>query len=297
MMKSETKLKLGLGVVLALFILAAAYVIYGMAKDLRARGVSHFMAEPAAAYESEEAIGEALARYHSGAAPARLLAAPPSDAVILVFDGLPPKTDTQRLLSVLRANHVKAFFFVEGENAAMEANLIRKIKREGHTVGNFTFYGQGAAGKLSLEKFMKEAVWTQTALTDILGSAPRYMRAPRTTVTPELLLRAGAASITVYVDTPHVFVPGQMKTEADVRNFAAGLNGGTILAVESGHPVIGGPRKPKVQTGKNGPIEHKPTVKDSAYTSPSEEVTMSEKVEILLQELSAKGLRIVGEKL
>ncbi|MCH3950623.1 MAG: polysaccharide deacetylase family protein [Acidaminococcus sp.] len=296
-MKSETKLKLGLGAVLTLFVFAAAYVIYGMAKDLGARGVSHFMADPAAAYESDEAIGEALARYHSGAAPARLLAAPPSDAVILVFDGLPPKTDTQRLLSVLRAKHVKAFFFVEGENAAMEADLIRKIKRDGHTVGNFTFYGQGAAGKLPIEKFMKEAVWTQTALTDILGSAPQYMRAPGTPVSQELLLRVGAAGIPTYVDTPHLFLPGQMKTEAAVKTFAASVGGGTILAVVSGHPVVGGPRKPKIQTGKNGPIEHKPTVKDSAYTSPSEEVTMSEKVEILLQELSAKGLRIVGEEL
>lgn len=83
---------------------------------------------------------------------------------------------------------MKALFFVEGENAAMDKELVRKIKGEGHLLGNFTFHGQAQAETLPIAKFMAEAVVAQTALTDLTGSAPQYMRAPRTKVTADLLV-------------------------------------------------------------------------------------------------------------
>ena len=50
-MKSETKLKVGLGLVFCLFLGGGMYVIKGMVKDLNARDITRFMAEPAASYE------------------------------------------------------------------------------------------------------------------------------------------------------------------------------------------------------------------------------------------------------
>lgn len=153
---------------------------------------------------------------------------------------------------------MKALFFVEGENAAMDKELVRKIKGEGHLLGNFTFHGQAQAETLPLAKFMAEAVAAQTALTDLTGSAPQYMRAPRTKVTADLLVRTAAAGLPVYVDTPLLFYPSQMATKDNVKTFALGVGGGSILAVESGVPVVGGPKKPKVQTGKMGPSSTRP---------------------------------------
>ncbi|MDY2739215.1 MAG: polysaccharide deacetylase family protein [Acidaminococcus sp.] len=294
-MRSETKLKVGLGLVLCLFLGGGIYVIQGMVKDLNAREVTRFMAEPAASYEtSEDAVKKAIERYQQGTGPARLLARPASSSVLLVFDGLPSKTDTQRLLAVLRSHQVTALFFVEGENAAMDKELVRKIKEDGHLIGNFTFHGQARAEALPLDKFMKEVVDTQTALSDLTGSAPQYMRAPRTQVTADLLVRTAAAGLPVYVDTPLLFYPGQMATIDAVRTFALGVGGGSILAVESGVPVVGGPKKPKVQRGKNGPIEHPPTVKDRPEKSPSDEASLAEKVEVLIESLQQRGLKIVG---
>ncbi len=271
------------------------YVIKGMVKDLNARDITRFMAEPAASYEaSEDAVKKAVERYQQGIGPARLLARPDSSSVLLVFDGLPSKTDTERLLAVLRSHQVKALFFVEGENAAMDKELVRKIKGEGHLLGNFTFHGQAQAETLPLAKFMAEAVAAQTALTDLTGSAPQYMRAPRTKVTADLLVRTAAAGLPVYVDTPLLFYPSQMATKDNVKTFALGVGGGSILAVESGVPVVGGPKKPKVQTGKNGPIEHPPTVKDRPEKAASDGASLAEKVEVLIESLQQRGLKIVG---
>lgn len=92
-MKSETKLKVGLGLVFCLFLGGGMYVIKGMVKDLNARDITRFMAEPAASYEaSEDAVKKAVERYQQGIGPARLLARPDSSSVLLVFDGLPSKT-------------------------------------------------------------------------------------------------------------------------------------------------------------------------------------------------------------
>lgn len=46
-MKSETKLKVGLVLVFCLFLGGGMYVIKGMVKDLNARDITRFMAEPA----------------------------------------------------------------------------------------------------------------------------------------------------------------------------------------------------------------------------------------------------------
>ena len=53
-MKSETKLKVGLVLIFCLFLGGGMYVIKGMVKDLNARDITRFMAEPAASYEASE---------------------------------------------------------------------------------------------------------------------------------------------------------------------------------------------------------------------------------------------------
>lgn len=258
-MRSETKLKVGLGLVLCLFLGGGIYVIQGMVKDLNAREVTRFMAEPAASYEtSEDAVKKAIERYQQGTGPARLLARPASSSVLLVFDGLPSKTDTQRLLAVLRSHQVTALFFVEGENAAMDKELVRKIKEDGHLIGNFTFHGQARAEALPLDKFMKEVVDTQTALSDLTGSAPQYMRAPRTQVTADLLVRTAAAGLPVYVDTPLLFYPGQMATIDAVRTFALGVEAGASLPWKAASQSWAGLKSPRSKGGRMGPSSTRP---------------------------------------
>lgn len=258
-MKSETKLKVGLVLIFCLFLGGGMYVIKGMVKDLNARDITRFMAEPAASYEaSEDAVKKAVERYQQGIGPARLLARPDSSSVLLVFDGLPSKTDTERLLAVLRSHQVKALFFVEGENAAMDKELVRKIKGEGHLLGNFTFHGQAQAETLPIAKFMAEAVAAQTALTDLTGSAPQYMRAPRTKVTADLLVRTAAAGLPVYVDTPLLFYPSQMATKDNVKTFALGVGGGASLPWKAAFPSWADLKSPRSKPGKMGPSSTRP---------------------------------------
>ena len=58
--------------------------------------------------------------------------------VALTFDDGPDPVFTPRILEVLEAHGARATFFVLGERAALYPDVIRRIHREGHSVGTHT---------------------------------------------------------------------------------------------------------------------------------------------------------------
>ncbi len=61
------------------------------------------------------------------------------NAVALTFDDGPDPVWTPRILDTLRAHGAKATFFIIGENAEVHPELVRRMLREGHEIGNHTF--------------------------------------------------------------------------------------------------------------------------------------------------------------
>src|SRR5262249_19721153 len=58
--------------------------------------------------------------------------------IALTFDDGPDPVYTPKILDILRAHRARATFFVVGERAARHPELIRRMHREGHTVGTHT---------------------------------------------------------------------------------------------------------------------------------------------------------------
>src|SRR5688572_16068018 len=63
----------------------------------------------------------------------------PVQAVALTFDDGPHPDHTPRVLDLLAAAGARATFFVVGERALRYPELVRRMAREGHAVGNHTF--------------------------------------------------------------------------------------------------------------------------------------------------------------
>jgi peptidoglycan-N-acetylglucosamine deacetylase len=59
--------------------------------------------------------------------------------VALTFDDGPHKVHTPRILDSLARANVKATFFVTGENATRYPQIIQRIVREGHQLGNHSW--------------------------------------------------------------------------------------------------------------------------------------------------------------
>src|SRR4030081_1426718 len=56
--------------------------------------------------------------------------------IALTFDDGPNATLTPKLLDLLAARHLKATFFVVGQNAADHPDILKRAVREGHEIAN-----------------------------------------------------------------------------------------------------------------------------------------------------------------
>jgi len=59
--------------------------------------------------------------------------------IAMTFDDGPSATLTPKLLDLLAAHHIKATFFVIGENVAEHRDIVARAAREGHEIGNHSW--------------------------------------------------------------------------------------------------------------------------------------------------------------
>ncbi|HVU21753.1 MAG TPA: polysaccharide deacetylase family protein, partial [Rhizomicrobium sp.] len=97
--------------------------------------------------------------------------------IALTFDDGPDPEWTPTILNILRAKHVKATFFIIGENAEANPGLVSRILREGHELGNHTFthpnLADTPAAGVSLELNA-----TQRLVEALTGRSMRLFRPP-----------------------------------------------------------------------------------------------------------------------
>jgi peptidoglycan/xylan/chitin deacetylase (PgdA/CDA1 family) len=97
--------------------------------------------------------------------------------VALTFDDGPDEIFTRQVLDVLKQNKVRATFFVIGRRAEAHPELIARMIREGHIVGNHS-YNHADLSKLSVTNFEKQIEHTQLILKPMTGYNPKLFRPP-----------------------------------------------------------------------------------------------------------------------
>ncbi len=95
----------------------------------------------------------------------------------MTFDDGPHPILTPRLLDMLKARHIKATFFLIGENAAEYPDIVRRIAGEGHEIGNHT-WSHPQLTKLSPETLREEINRTSSTIAEIIGRPLLVMRPP-----------------------------------------------------------------------------------------------------------------------
>src|SRR5450432_734409 len=107
--------------------------------------------------------------YHQGAGGEHQIA--------LTFDDGPDPKWTPQVLDLLKANGVKAAFFLVGVNAEKYPDLVRRIVAEGHEIGNHTYYHPNLAICWP-EHIRLELNATQLLLETITGRSTTLFRPP-----------------------------------------------------------------------------------------------------------------------
>lgn len=97
--------------------------------------------------------------------------------IALTFDDGPHPKYTEQLLDGLKERGVQATFFVTGEHASLHPDIIERMNKEGHVIGNHT-YSHIQLTEGNRENFKQELIETNRVIADITGEEVIYVRPP-----------------------------------------------------------------------------------------------------------------------
>jgi peptidoglycan/xylan/chitin deacetylase (PgdA/CDA1 family) len=102
--------------------------------------------------------------------------------IAMTFDDGPSATLTPKLLDLLAAHHIKATFFVIGENVVEHPEIVARAAREGHEIANHS-WSHPNFGKMSDEIVRRQLQQTDDAIKSATGKRPTLLRPPYGSIT------------------------------------------------------------------------------------------------------------------
>lgn len=97
--------------------------------------------------------------------------------VALTFDDGPHSQYTPMLLDGLKERGVKATFFIQGQNIKGNEEILKRIQKEGHLIGNHTFH-HVRLSRVSEAEAVEEIVRTSNAIYELTGVYTAFVRPP-----------------------------------------------------------------------------------------------------------------------
>ena len=102
--------------------------------------------------------------------------------IAMTFDDGPSAALTPKLLDLLAARHIKATFFVIGENVAEHPEIVARAAREGHEIASHS-WSHPNFGKMSQESVRSQLQRTDDAIKSAIGKSPTLLRPPYGSIT------------------------------------------------------------------------------------------------------------------
>ncbi len=102
--------------------------------------------------------------------------------IAMTFDDGPSATLTPKLLDLLAARHIKATFFVIGENVVEYPEIVARAAREGHEIANHSWSHPNFA-KMSDDGVRRQLWRTDDAIKSATGARPALLRPPYGSIT------------------------------------------------------------------------------------------------------------------
>ena len=118
--------------------------------------------------------------------------------IALSFDDGPEPVKTQYLLDILKANQTEATFFCIGEKVIGNEELLHRMVREGHIIGNHSFSHHPLFDLFSVRKMLSEIIAMSQSVKNVTGFFPRFFRPPYGVTNPNLkkaLVKSGVVSV------------------------------------------------------------------------------------------------------
>ena len=158
--------------------------------------------------------------------------------VALTFDDGPDAAVTPRILDALRAHGAYATFFVIGRYAEAHPELINRILREGHELGNHS-YGHSRLLNLRAKRFMQRDIERSMAVLDRMGAsgANRLYRPPMGLKNPALARIQRALGLQIVAWSLHAGDTRERDAHAIARHVLGHIRPGDIVLFHDGHDL------------------------------------------------------------
>jgi len=102
--------------------------------------------------------------------------------IAMTFDDGPSAKLTPKLLELLTAHHIKATFFLIGQNVAENPEIVVREVREGHEIANHSWSHPNLA-KMSDDGVRGQLHKTEDAIRSAVGNRPTLLRPPYGSIT------------------------------------------------------------------------------------------------------------------
>jgi peptidoglycan-N-acetylglucosamine deacetylase len=102
--------------------------------------------------------------------------------IAMTFDDGPSPETTPRLLDMLKQRNIKVTFFLIGQNAERNPDIVRRMLAEGHEIGNHS-WTHPQLSKLSDDRVTQEITKTQDTIKNESGFTPTTLRPPYGAIT------------------------------------------------------------------------------------------------------------------
>ncbi len=133
--------------------------------------------------DDEPGGGAGAARQTRGRNPTVTKGPADQKVVALTFDDGPHPTFTPRLLDILDEKNVRATFYMVGHRVARHPGLVKRIRRDGHEIGNHSWSHANLATR-SDTALLDELDRTAKAIQQAGGKRPKTMRPPFGSMSP-----------------------------------------------------------------------------------------------------------------
>ncbi|MFC5469552.1 polysaccharide deacetylase family protein [Cohnella suwonensis] len=153
--------------------------------------------------------------------------------VALTFDDVPDPRFTPQVLDVLRRKKVTATFFVVGTRAKKHPDIVSRIRKEGHDIGNHS-YSHPDFSKLPLAKVQDQIGRAEAIIDGIVGFKPRLVRPPYGEITETQLRWAKQQGYTVVNWNVDSSDWRQLSAKQILRNVTRSVRPGAVVLMHAG---------------------------------------------------------------
>jgi peptidoglycan/xylan/chitin deacetylase (PgdA/CDA1 family) len=106
--------------------------------------------------------------------------------VALTFDDGPDANFTPAILDILEKHRVPATFFIIGRHAETRIDLLQKIQKGGHSIGNHSYSHAYLFDLFSRKKMEQDLLQAQEVIMNVTGKKPVLFRPPYGVTNPVL---------------------------------------------------------------------------------------------------------------